>query len=61
MAVGAVQAGAGWVPTWRNGRWHMPLMGIDHVLTRGATACCVSTETIAGTDHRALIATLAMG
>lgn len=52
------QAGAGWVPTWREGRWYTRLIGIDHVLTRGATATSLSTEQIYGTDHRALIATV---
>ncbi|MBA0048477.1 endonuclease/exonuclease/phosphatase family protein [Mycobacteroides sp. LB1] len=52
------QAGTGWVPTWREGRWYTRLIGIDHVLTRGATAKEVRTEAIYGTDHRALIATV---
>ncbi|WP_162298502.1 endonuclease/exonuclease/phosphatase family protein [Mycobacteroides abscessus] len=52
------QAGGGWLPTWREGHWYTRLIGIDHVLTRGATATSVSTEEIYGTDHRALIATV---
>ncbi|MGH3726753.1 MAG: endonuclease/exonuclease/phosphatase family protein [Mycobacterium sp.] len=54
----ADEAGAGWLPTWREGSWYTTLIGIDHVLTRGATATAVSTEPIYGSDHRALIATV---
>ncbi|MEC4844309.1 endonuclease/exonuclease/phosphatase family protein [Mycobacteroides chelonae] len=52
------QAGAGWLPTWREGRWYTRLIGIDHVLTRGAAATSVTTQEIYGTDHRALITTV---
>ena len=52
------QSGGGWLPTWREGHWYTRLIGIDHVLTRGATATSVSTEQIYGSDHRALIATV---
>lgn len=52
------QAGAGRQFTFPSNRRTPPFMGIDHVLTRNATA--VSTETVAvtGSDHRALLATM---
>ncbi|HEY2298125.1 MAG TPA: endonuclease/exonuclease/phosphatase family protein [Jatrophihabitans sp.] len=51
----AVQAGAGYTPTWPANRWYPPLITIDHVLTQGAVARSADTVEIAGSDHRALI------
>jgi endonuclease/exonuclease/phosphatase (EEP) superfamily protein YafD len=54
------QAGAGHRPSWpAHGRFR-PLIAIDHVLTRGATARAVRTVEIAGSDHRALVARLVL-
>jgi endonuclease/exonuclease/phosphatase (EEP) superfamily protein YafD len=35
-----------------------PFMGIDHVLTRDATAVSTETVTVPDSDHRALLATV---
>lgn len=52
----AEQAGAGRIPTYPSNRRFPVLIGIDHVLTRNATATRVESLEIARTDHRALIA-----
>jgi len=58
----AVQAGAGWRPTWPAGRWYPPLIPIDHVLVSdGLTATAVDTVEIPGTDHLGLVAELNRG
>lgn len=51
----AEQAGAGWLPTYPADRL-FPLIGIDHVILRGAQADRVQALTIPGTDHRAVLA-----
>ena len=52
------QAGAGRQFTYRS-NWRIPpFMGLDHVLTRNATAVSTETVTVPGSDHRALLATL---
>lgn len=51
----AEQAGAGWLPTWPADRV-VALIGIDHVLVRGAQAAHVTSLTVPGTDHRAVLA-----
>ena len=62
----ATQATSGWQPTWPSsgevspmGFDVPPMVAIDHVMTRGLRATATSTYAIDGTDHRALIATLA--
>lgn len=52
----AEQAGAGRVLTYPSNRRFPPLIGIDHILTRNATAWSLTNVDIARTDHRALIA-----
>ncbi len=54
----AEQAGAGHLPTYPTGKWPVPVVGIDHILTAGA--CAITTETVdlPGSDHRALVARL---
>lgn len=52
----AEQAGAGRVFTYPSNRRFPPLIGIDHILTRNATAWSLTNVDIARTDHRALIA-----
>ena len=49
----------GWVPTWPAGRRFPPLIGIDHVLARGAVAVG-ETETVEvdRTDHLGVLATV---
>ncbi|WP_319434983.1 endonuclease/exonuclease/phosphatase family protein [Mycobacterium sp. RTGN5] len=54
----ADQAGAGFVPTFPADSWLPPALDIDHVVTRGATATSMRAVTIAGSDHRALLATV---
>lgn len=50
----ADQAGSGYTPTYPAGRPYPPLIEIDHVLTRNATADAVSSVAISSSDHRAL-------
>jgi len=52
------QIGAGFAPTFKADSWLPPLITIDHILTRNATASSIKTVTIKGTDHRALLATV---
>ena len=54
------QAGAGRGLTFPSNNEIPPIMGIDHFLTRNATAASVRTVEVAGTDHLALLTTLAM-
>jgi endonuclease/exonuclease/phosphatase (EEP) superfamily protein YafD len=62
----ATEARSGWQPTWpsagmvsRMGIDVPSLVAIDHVMARGLRATHTSTYRIDGTDHRALVATLA--
>ena len=55
----AEQAGAGREFTYPSNRRIPPFMGIDHFLTRNATAVSARAVNIQGTDHRALLATVA--
>lgn len=51
--------GDGWVPTWPADRRVPPLIGIDHVLARGASAVGeTSTVRVGGTDHLGVLATV---
>jgi endonuclease/exonuclease/phosphatase (EEP) superfamily protein YafD len=52
------QTGAGFVPTFPANSWLPPVLAIDHVLTRGCRAATVRATTIAGSDHRGLLATV---
>jgi endonuclease/exonuclease/phosphatase (EEP) superfamily protein YafD len=54
------QTGAGFAPTFPSRTWHPPFITIDHVLTRQATATAIRTVYISGSDHRALLATVAV-
>jgi endonuclease/exonuclease/phosphatase (EEP) superfamily protein YafD len=51
----AEQAGAGYLPTYPDDRWWGPVIGIDHVLTRGAVGTAADTFSVPGSDHRALL------
>jgi endonuclease/exonuclease/phosphatase (EEP) superfamily protein YafD len=55
---GAEQAGSGWVRSWPADRAVPPVVGIDHVLTRGTVATSVDTVRTPGTDHLGLLATV---
>ncbi|KAA0917411.1 endonuclease/exonuclease/phosphatase family protein [Dietzia sp. ANT_WB102] len=49
----------GWVPTWPAGRRIPPLIGIDHVLARGAvTVGETDTVEVGRTDHLGVLATV---
>lgn len=59
----ADQAGAGFAATFPQGRGPFPVAAIDHAMVRAAplTAVDVSTVSINGADHRALVVTYAVG
>lgn len=59
-ADGAEQAGAGRTRTYPADTWYPPLIAIDHVLTRHAVATRTETLPIAGSDHRALLTSVAI-
>ncbi|MGW8591695.1 endonuclease/exonuclease/phosphatase family protein [Dietzia sp. NPDC055877] len=51
--------GDGWVPTWPADRRFPPLIGIDHILARGAVSVGeTSTVRVDRTDHRGVTATV---
>ncbi len=56
------ELGRGWAPTWPvSGSPLPPLIQIDHVLHgRGLAGVSASEHTLPGTDHRAVIAELAL-
>jgi endonuclease/exonuclease/phosphatase (EEP) superfamily protein YafD len=53
------QAGAGFLPTFPNGGFPMPVVAIDHVMAKDTRLSAVSANTVAisGADHRALVVT----
>jgi len=51
----ADQAGAGTTRSYPADRWFPPLIGIDHVLARGARATRARTVSVRGSDHRGLL------
>ncbi|MET0703489.1 MAG: endonuclease/exonuclease/phosphatase family protein, partial [Mycobacterium sp.] len=52
------QTGSGFAPTFPAHGWSPPLITIDHVLTRNASAMSSNTVTLPGSDHRSLLATV---
>jgi endonuclease/exonuclease/phosphatase (EEP) superfamily protein YafD len=52
------QSGSGFAPTFPSNRKFPPVITIDHVLTRNATAESVRTIEVPGSDHRALLTTV---
>ncbi|GAB7066166.1 endonuclease/exonuclease/phosphatase family protein [Mycobacterium hodleri] len=54
----ARQAGSGRNLTFPSNEPYPPVLGIDHVLTRKATATSTKTVELPGTDHRALLVTV---
>jgi endonuclease/exonuclease/phosphatase (EEP) superfamily protein YafD len=56
----AEHCGAGYLASYPTDRWFPPLIAIDHVLSRNAPADDVHTLALPGSDHRALLAHLAL-
>ena len=56
----AEQSGAGIKPTFRAHSRLIPFIAIDHILTRNCTATSLRTLTIPGSDHRGIVATIAI-
>lgn len=56
----AEQSGAGRQPTFPANRRIPAVLGIDHVVTRAATATSTTTVEVPGTDHRALVVTVSL-
>ncbi|WP_129842019.1 endonuclease/exonuclease/phosphatase family protein [Streptomyces sp. RFCAC02] len=55
------ELGEGWAPTWPAGGLLPPLVQLDHVLHGpGLAAVSVSEHTLPGTDHRSVVAELAL-
>ncbi|BDX34268.1 hypothetical protein TUM20985_48150 [Mycobacterium antarcticum] len=54
----ARQAGSGRNVTYPANKRYPPVLGIDHILTRNATAASTATIELPGTDHRAVLATV---
>lgn len=54
------QAGTGRDPTFPSNGRIPPLIGIDHFITRNCIAISTHTVNVAGTDHRALLATVVL-
>ena len=53
------QAGAGFSPSWPTDKTrNHPLMGIDHLISRGFVADSFTTFYIPGSDHRGLVVSL---
>jgi endonuclease/exonuclease/phosphatase (EEP) superfamily protein YafD len=56
----AEQSGAGFKPTFPANSRLPPYIAIDHVLTRNCTATSLRTMEVPGSDHRGLVATIAI-
>lgn len=56
----AEQSGAGIKPTFPANSRLPPFVAIDHILTRNSTATSLRTLKIPGSDHRGLVATIAI-
>lgn len=56
----AEAVGAGYLATYPANQWFPPLIAIDHVLTANIQAVALSSVTVPGSDHRALVARLAL-
>jgi endonuclease/exonuclease/phosphatase (EEP) superfamily protein YafD len=52
------QAGSGFAPTFPSDTRYPPVITIDHVLVRNATAASAHTADIRGSDHRAVLVTV---
>jgi endonuclease/exonuclease/phosphatase (EEP) superfamily protein YafD len=56
----AEQAGSGITATYPANTWVPPMLAIDHLITRQCEATSVKVVDVPGSDHRGLIATLAI-
>jgi len=56
----AQEVGAGYLPTYPADEWYPPMLAIDHVLTANIAPVSVSSVKLPGSDHRGLIATVAV-
>src|SRR4051794_8191519 len=56
----AQEVGAGYVPTYPADEWYPPMLAIDHVLTANIAPVAVSSVSLPGSDHRGLIAIVAL-
>ncbi|GAB3196338.1 endonuclease/exonuclease/phosphatase family protein [Geodermatophilus arenarius] len=56
----AEQLGARWTATFPAGAAIPPVIGIDHVLVRGAGARDLRTVTVPGSDHRGVLTTVTL-
>jgi endonuclease/exonuclease/phosphatase (EEP) superfamily protein YafD len=55
------ELGRGWAATWPTNHRLPPLLQLDHVLhSSGLVAVAASEYTLLGTDHRAVVAELAL-
>jgi endonuclease/exonuclease/phosphatase (EEP) superfamily protein YafD len=54
------QTGSGFAPTFPSDTWFPPVITIDHVLTRNAIASLIMTTDVPGSDHRSLLANIAV-
>ena len=52
--------GAGYLATYPSNQWFPPLIAIDHVLTANIQPVALNSVTVPGSDHRALVAQLAI-
>ena len=57
----AEHSGAGYLTSYPTDRWFGPMIAIDHVLTRQATATNATTLALPGSDHRGLLVHLRLG
>ena len=56
----AEEVGAGYLPTYPANRWFPPLIAIDHVLTANVVPEDLSSVELPGSDHRGLVARIAI-
>ncbi|MFE3291254.1 endonuclease/exonuclease/phosphatase family protein [Rhodococcus sp. NPDC059234] len=56
----AEQSGAGALRTYPADRWWPPVLAIDHVLVAGGTATSAGIVELPGSDHRGVVATVAV-
>lgn len=56
----ADRTGSGLIPTYPTDKPYPPLVGIDHILTRGASATSLQRITLPGSDHHGLIAQVSL-
>ena len=56
----AEEVGAGYLATYPANQWFPPLIAIDHVLTANVPAVGLASVEVPGSDHRGLVARLAI-